>query len=361
MTRIKVDPEQLRTTAFRYYDAQHIVEDQLSRIGLAWDVLEAGALDSSLRAKVDEAYYRVKSLGRQVESDTHDLANFLSSAATRFLRADSRSVQSLNRIMTRDWWLERSGLLPTHGFDDLTLVEILRQLGLISGDLPEGGKWDIEQLLWITTDPLALLEGIGGSGSFDVETAVMAGSVALGIGALGYGVLGAEASGSGYYDFGDGVLKAGGQLHAEAYLGKFEYNASLAGLEVAADGWAGAEIDAEGALVFDPASGDLLAGGSLSAFAGVRAGIDGSADLGPLEARGHAGVRAGIGVDASAKLGVEDGVLVIDFNLGASLGVGFDLGFAVDFDVGEAADTLVDTGSEVIDFVGDGIENLKFW
>jgi hypothetical protein len=230
----------------------------------------------------------------------------------------------------------------------------IEELVALAGDLSEMSPEELEEALlrWIATSPLNPLDGLSGSGEFVVAGAVAAGTLTGAAGTLAYSLLGASASGSGHYGIDGATLTAAGQFHADAHLLNVEYNAELAGIEIAADAWVGAEVDAQGELVFDPISGTMVASASVSAFAGVRAGVEGQADLGLADVSGHAGVRAGIGVEGNAEAGYRDGVLSLEFSFGAALGVGFDTGFDVDLDIGGAADTLVDAGGAVVDFVG---------
>jgi len=89
-------------------------------------------------------------------------------------------------------------------------------------------------------------------------------------------------------------------------------------------------------------------------FAGASATIQGQAALGDLaKVRGSATAWAGVGAKANLDVGYEDGHLKFDLGFGAALGLGFEVDWGFDINVGAVGDFLADVGETVLDGLGD--------
>lgn len=152
--------------------------------------------------------------------------------------------------------------------------------------------------------------------------------------------------------------KAQGEVGIYAVRG--EYNGEIAGASVAVDGYIGAQAQGEASLVIG-ASGVTGAAG-FSAFAGGR--VDGSiskeGELGGVKAKGEArgSVSYGAGVKAEFEGGYQDGVVKYDVDIGATLGVGAEIGFSVELDVTGAVDNAVDAGKGAVNWGKQSVGNL---
>jgi len=155
------------------------------------------------------------------------------------------------------------------------------------------------------------------------------------VSALGYET-GAEANVS----IGKDGVQAEISANAEAYALKAEYEATHGPAFFKAEAAVLAEASASAEVNFNPLNGDASVSGGVEAFAGGKietaGGIQG--DNGKVEA--NAGVTYGIGFEAKADVGLEDGKVKADVDLGATLGLGVDLGFEVEVDLKETAKDL---------------------
>lgn len=98
----------------------------------------------------------------------------------------------------------------------------------------------------------------------------------------------------------------------------------------------------------------------LEAFAGAKATVDKTVDLGGLSGTGHGEAWAGVGLEGDATFGKgEDGKYHIGFDGGAALGVGGKIGFdvAVDpFEVAQTAQEAAEVIGSTAEAVSDGVE-----
>ena len=68
---------------------------------------------------------------------------------------------------------------------------------------------------------------------------------------------------------------------------------------------------------------------------------------GPATATVGAEAFAGIGAEFEANVGLQDGKLSANFDVGAALGIGASVEFGVELDVGKAVDTVKDIGGGI--------------
>lgn len=144
-----------------------------------------------------------------------------------------------------------------------------------------------------------------------------------------------------------------GKLQGEAgiYAVRGQYNAELAGVDVAVDGYVGAQAKGEVEATLGPGVAMMTAGGS--AFVGGR--IDGAVSkeaslIGGTKAKGEArgSVSYGLGVKAEADFGYKDGVIKFDSDFGATVGLGAELGFSVELDTTGAVNNVVNMGHDLV-------------
>lgn len=222
-----------------------------------------------------------------------------------------------------------------------------QQLGKLLAKLPEwskSGSFSKDVALWQK------------NGSFNAL-----GGLAQGEGHVSVGEL--YANGNGSISFKNGALNAQGDLHAGAtlldaeghvHIGKGDYY-----LDAKGQAYVGAKADAHGELTIDPAHGVFAAKGGVDAFAGARAGVEGTANLGKFgSVGGSATAQAGIGVTAKGGIGYKDGKLQVGFELGAALGIGFKVGFHADINVKGIVDTVKNAISKPVEAVKDVVKNV---
>ncbi|MEM6457131.1 MAG: hypothetical protein AAF772_18730, partial [Acidobacteriota bacterium] len=128
-----------------------------------------------------------------------------------------------------------------------------------------------------------------------------------------------------------------------------------------AEAFVGSEAGGEAALTVGANGVNAEAG--VEAFAGAKASASGTVGIGDeAQATGEAEAWAGIGFEAEANAGFEDGKLSVGFDVGAALGIGGSLSADVELDLGEISDTfnalLFNTamqGIEGFDNFGEGV------
>lgn len=99
-----------------------------------------------------------------------------------------------------------------------------------------------------------------------------------------------------------------------------------------AEASARASVDADVAATVKPPR--VLCNLGAEAFAGAKAGVDGSVGIGSfIKLSGHAEAWAGAGAEAGIQLGYDDGKLSFGFNFGAAVGYGAGAGFGIEIDV----------------------------
>jgi len=162
------------------------------------------------------------------------------------------------------------------------------------------------------------------------------------------GKIGAEGSVDAKADLVRGSVEG----HADSALGRSEWGA---------EGNVGAEASATGQVVLDPLHGQAAASVKGEAFAGARASAEVSQDIGPATVTAGAEAFAGVGVEFEANVGLKDGKLSANFDVGAALGIGasVEFGFSVDVGkVGDAAKNVAEGVGNAAKSVGEGIKNV---
>lgn len=150
--------------------------------------------------------------------------------------------------------------------------------------------------------------------------------------------VGHQAEGSVEWDW-DRFTASGG-VDAHAYLGSFDLTADVAGFDIAASGYVGAEASVQGELVLDPYSGDIAVRAEAGAFAGAKTTGEINRDFGAMDAEGRAGFSYGIGATLDADFGFEGGMFQFEFDSNVAAGLGFNAGASVELDVNEAMTTV---------------------
>ncbi|MBJ6764636.1 hypothetical protein JGU66_28030 [Myxococcaceae bacterium JPH2] len=176
----------------------------------------------------------------------------------------------------------------------------------------------------------ALTASVGGNGSVSVDP--LKGKV------IAEGSLEAKAD----------LVRGSVEGHVDSPVGRTTWGAQ---------GNVGAEANVTGKVVVDPLHGDVAAQVGGEAFAGARASAEVSQEIGPATAHVGAEAFAGIGVEFEANVGLKDGKLSANFDVGAALGIGGSLEFGVDVDVSKVTDAVKNVG-EGIKNVGEGIKNV---
>jgi uncharacterized protein YukE len=170
----------------------------------------------------------------------------------------------------------------------------------------------------------------------------------------------AEARGN--YDFRLTHQGLEGQLQGEAgiYAMRGQYNADVAGVDVAVDGYVGTQ--AKGQLGATIGSGAVMGTVGAAAFAGGR--VDGSlskeVEVAGVKTKGTArgGVSYGVGFKAEADVALSPGSIKADVDFGATLGLGAEIGFSVDLDVTGAVDNVVGMGRDLADLGAGGAKKI---
>lgn len=155
----------------------------------------------------------------------------------------------------------------------------------------------------------------------------------------------------------DGLqVQAGAMGEVGVYAARVEANAEIAGVDVATDAYVGAQAQGHGnaSIAIGAAGLSGTASAGISAFAGGR--IDGSAskkidtDVVDVEGKVKGSLSYGVGVTAEADVGFEKGTLKADVDIGATLGLGGELGFEIEVDVTDAADEVADIGKSALNW-----------
>ncbi|HYV49208.1 MAG TPA: hypothetical protein VFA20_30320 [Myxococcaceae bacterium] len=118
----------------------------------------------------------------------------------------------------------------------------------------------------------------------------------------------------------------------------------------------GATAQAEGTVKFDPKHLDLAAEVDGEAFAGVQAGATLKQRIGPVAVEGRAAVSAGVGVQFGLDVGLQNGKLGFKMDIGAALGIGFDLSFGFSIDVKQIIQGAGKLLAAPAKFIGDAIK-----
>ncbi|HEX3049305.1 MAG TPA: hypothetical protein VHP83_01520 [Aggregatilineaceae bacterium] len=332
----------------------------LSRTGdnLLWAGFE-GAFRADFETRCTALLRQVQTLRDEVDESGRDLAT----AAYRLYEVDQ----------------ECAALLQTSGTLERRFQFILDDQGRIIGISPTSGYspyppymiWGREQELFtsyqnglITWDQLTSYLS-GGSLTlfdgplFDVGGAYWSGQTALGqYGMLNASLLSWNAGADGSLVLGQDGLVGNVNFQGAAYLAQFNANAQYGGLSAAANGFLGAEMTGKGDLMINPFTGTAYASASAEAFAGVKVQGQAAADFGALDAGAKGSFYAGIGANAAGELGFQEGVFKMNFEVGAALGIGGEIGGSIELDVDEAVSDIVNGASGMVSGVGGVASDL---
>jgi hypothetical protein len=176
---------------------------------------------------------------------------------------------------------------------------------------------------------------------------------ALGTATATAGFFGYEIGGTGQFGFSDDGLAGKVTAGAEAYIVEAELTADVAGAEVAVEAQLGASIGGEGEIEIDLMEGEIELEGEIGAFAGVSVEGEVTKSIGPAEIGVEGEIGVGIGASAEGEIEFEDGKFKFDGNISAYYGVGGGFGYSFEIDIPEAAESIVDIGSQGVDIVGD--------
>ena len=174
-------------------------------------------------------------------------------------------------------------------------------------------------------------------------------------GDLDTSALSAEIKGSHNVKVGKDGLTVDLDAQAGAYLVRAEYDTELAGIDVAAEGYIGAQAEGEADFKINPMAGTAAASIGISGFAGGR--VDGSVnkkfDMGGVEADlgARGSVSYGVGGKFEVEGGLDNGVFKADVDIGATIGLGGEVGFTVELDVQDAAENVVDAGKDALEWL----------
>lgn len=167
--------------------------------------------------------------------------------------------------------------------------------------------------------------------------------------------LSAEIGGSHDIKLGKDGLSAKLEGQAGVYLAHAEYDTEVAGVDVAAEGYVGAQANGEADFAFNPLAGTAVASVGLSGFVGGRVDASANKELNVGGVKADVGARGslsyGLGGKFDAEVGVDDGVFKADVDIGATIGLGGEIGFSVELDVQDAAESVVDAGRDALDWI----------
>jgi uncharacterized protein YukE len=172
-------------------------------------------------------------------------------------------------------------------------------------------------------------------------------------------VFSAEAGSTQEFKIGKEGVTVGAEAEVGVYAAKVEYGTEVAGVDVAAEGYIGAQAEGEADFRVNPVTGTAIASVGASAFVGGR--IDGSAskefDVAGVKADvgARGSVSYGLGGKFEAEAGLDDGVFKADVDIGATVGLGGEFGFTAELDVQDAAENMVDVAEEGVDWLWKNI------
>ncbi len=149
----------------------------------------------------------------------------------------------------------------------------------------------------------------------------------LKVDALGY-----ETSGSAAAKMENGTFSAEATINAEAYLAKASYEGTYGPANVSAEASVGANASGNAGVEFNPLKGDANVGVGAEAFVGGKAELEAGVGNDYAGVKGNAGVSYGIGAEFNADVGIDDWKMNAEFDVGATLGLGVDLGFEIELD-----------------------------
>jgi hypothetical protein len=212
---------------------------------------------------------------------------------------------------------------------------------------------------WLNDDPLAhkWSDYVDARMTFanvqqSASLAAAEGYVTGNFGSLHTAVGSVEAKAGASLTFGEDGFKAKTDFETGIYAIKAEANAEIAGVDIMAEGYVGANASGSAAATFDPMNGEIGVNAELDFFAGGRVEAEATSDLGAMDVGVQGSLSYGIGFTANADIGMDDSVFRADVELGATLGLGGEIGFTVEVDFQEAANDVAEFTHSLAD-LGD--------
>ncbi len=162
--------------------------------------------------------------------------------------------------------------------------------------------------------------------------------------ALGQAVL--QAQGSVSANLKNLTFNAQGTFQSSIYAvnaqGQIQARTPLGLTQVGGYAQVGANLSGAGSVAIDPMHGTLAARLGVDAFVGARAGVSLNQTLGPVSAGMIAKAAVGVGVKFDADVGFQKGKFTAKFNIGAALGIGFEIGFKFSVDFNKIGKSITD-------------------
>lgn len=361
-----------------------ILKTRIGQIAGCISTLEAGRCELNnkknllsvcwLGGSADMVIYELDTWSRQFErllaelTALHELAG---REIDQWVQTDSEGAQKFRSIsgMSRVVAVEiptgdnsaQTALVFTNpdGSQDFVLLdgaEVEAYAGYLSGEL----TFD-DVLEFIKTDPFKKQYFEGKATFWEADTTILDGAVWRRdysdprFGDLELKAGAAELTGEASLSYGKEGFRAKGDLELDAYLGKATYNGAIAGTSIAAVGMIGANAALSGGAYLNPTQGDLGAKVGGEAFVGGK--LDGSVskdfDVGGIEGSGQVrgGVSYGLGIEAKADIGMDNWDFKGEVDIGATVGLGVNIGFTFELDLSSVAETVVKTGQLAADYL----------
>lgn len=362
---IQVDYQALEKIAFQFADQQKRVRsilqtaqtstDQLRRGG--WIAEAATTFYRDMDQNVLPAVQRLEMAMQNSQRTVQEIIRLMH-AAEEEAKGYLNDTQVSSHFLTA--WLKTGGEERGIEFKNFPYhlikgAEGKGYFGLLAGNMtPE----QIKEFL--TKDPLKtsaldyvdlkanLLEGdvSGGIAAWEGQISGDWGNASLNVLSL---------EGKAGYELGLGKDGLQAKINAEvgAYLAHGTVNANIAGMNVAADGYIGANAHGEAGIVVNPINGDVKVKAEGEAFIGGKAGVQAQTDLSAvglpfIKVGGQGYVSAGAGVEGKIDVGFDKGVLKFEMGGGGAVGLGGGGGVNVELDVGKAGEAIMDFGKDVL-------------
>lgn len=144
--------------------------------------------------------------------------------------------------------------------------------------------------------------------------------------------------------YGDFAASAGAEADASS---EFSIADGLFGVGFGGDAFAGAQINGEGQAALDVPKGNVGLGGNVDGMAGASAGVSVNQTVFNTKTTADVSVRAGVGFSVGGNIGMRDGHIKGEADLGAALGLGASVKLKFDVDVFKPAEQA----AEIVDFV----------
>jgi uncharacterized protein YukE len=329
---------------------------------LAQGIDRLDILEKNLRAEIDQ-WLQIDSNSRQAIRRSSHPSFLLPAAPEDFPQQMDNIIRQMDmsgkKFLLAGTMISGTGLASLslgNSFNGWSAQSILQYSAMYeNGELSE--TWPEEkQNKWVEAKATLYEHDFG-----TAQAAVISGQKGSELSGYDYAVLSAEASGSASAEYNDGTLRAGAEGQAGVYLAKISGNTGIddiplgpatAGLAVAGTAYVGAEVCGEAKAVFDPKSGEVSAKLGGEAFAGgkIAGEAEASLGLGGVEGTGkvNASLNYGIGAQANADIGFNQGTIKADIQFGATLGLGFDVGFSLELNTTEAVNNVMSATQSVL-------------